>query len=296
MKFEANSLGDWINILSPLPCQVRSVSPRAAGLRVPHAHNLLQTLFIQIGYFRWEKLSRCNSVKEGFIAAPSDSLQMLQKPPFLKQKRGLYKSTTWRLQNSVAKKAMRLIGYARVSTDDQTPALQLDALRAAGAVELFEDRGISGATRDRPGLVAALSALRLGDVLMVWRLDRLGRSLADLIEMVNTLKAKGCGFRSLTEAIDTSTAGGELVFHVFGAMAQFERSLGIERTRAGLAAAKHRGARLGRKPSLTASQVEHAHQLIKAGESPPAVAKSLNVSRSTLWRALAALPSSHIKA
>jgi DNA invertase Pin-like site-specific DNA recombinase len=189
----------------------------------------------------------------------------------------------------------RLIGYARVSTDDQTPALQLDALRSAGAVEVFEDLGMSGATRQRPGLVAALSALRTGDVLVVWRLDRLGRSLGDLIELVNTLKAKGCGLRSLTEALDTSTAGGELVFHVFGAMAQFERSLGIERTRAGLAAAKHRGAKLGRKPSLSVRQVEHARQLIDAGESPPAVAKSLNVSRSTLWRALAVLPSSHSK-
>ena len=185
----------------------------------------------------------------------------------------------------------RLIGYARVSTDDQTPALQLDALRSAGAVEVFEDLGMSGATRARPGLVAALSALQAGDVLVVWRLDRLGRSLGDLIELVNTLKAKGCGLRSLTEALDTSTAGGELVFHVFGAMAQFERSLGIERTRAGLAAAKHRGAKLGRKPSLTVRQVEHARQLIDAGESPPAVAKSLNVSRSTLWRVLAVLPS-----
>lgn len=189
----------------------------------------------------------------------------------------------------------RLIGYARVSTDDQTPALQLDALRSAGAVEVFEDLGMSGATRARPGLVAALSALQAGDVLVVWRLDRLGRSLGDLIELVNTLKAKGCGLRSLTEALDTSTAGGELVFHVFGAMAQFERSLGIERTRAGLAAAKHRGAKLGRKPYLTVRQVEHARQLIDAGESPPAVANSLNVSRSTLWRALAVLPSSPSK-
>lgn len=194
---------------------------------------------------------------------------------------------------------MALIGYARVSTDDQTPALQLDALRSAGATEVFEDLGMSGATRTRPGLVAALAVLRKGDVLVVWRLDRLGRSLGALIELVNTLKAKGCGLRSLTEALDTSTAGGELVFHVFGAMAQFERSLGIERTRAGLAAAKQRGAKLGRKPSLTVRQVEHARQLIDAGESPPAVAKSLNVSRSTLWRALslsaAVLPSSFSK-
>jgi DNA invertase Pin-like site-specific DNA recombinase len=203
------------------------------------------------------------------------------------------------LQNDRMVSPPRLIGYARVSTDDQTPALQLDALRSAGAVEVFEDLGMSGATRQRPGLVAALSALRTGDVLVVWRLDRLGRSLGDLIELVNTLKAKGCGLRSLTEALDTSTAGGELVFHVFGAMAQFERSLGIERTRAGLQAAKQRGAKLGRKRSLTPRQVEHARQLIEQGESPPAVAKTLEVSRSTLWRALslsaAVLPSSPSK-
>lgn len=182
----------------------------------------------------------------------------------------------------------RLIGYARVSTDDQTSALQLDALRLAGAAEVFEDAGVSGATRERPGLRRALEALQAGDVLVVWRLDRLGRSLADLIDLVNNLKGKGCGFKSLTESIDTSTAGGELVFHLFGAMAQFERSLIIERTRAGLSAAKRRGVKLGRRRSLTDRQVAHARQLIDAGESPPAVAKSLGVSRATLWRALTA--------
>lgn len=189
----------------------------------------------------------------------------------------------------------RLIGYARVSTDDQTTAMQLDALRSAGAVEVFQDAGVSGATRDRPGLLAALSALRAGDVLIVWRLDRLGRSLRDLLALIDQLKAKGCGLRSLTEALDTSTAGGELIFNVFGAMAQFERQLTIERTRAGLQAAKHRGAKLGRKRSLEAYQVEHARQLIEGGQSAPTVAKTLKVSRSTLWRALAVLPSSPSK-
>ena len=190
---------------------------------------------------------------------------------------------------------MALIGYARVSTDDQTPALQLDALRQAGAAEVFEDVGVSGASRDRPGLRRALAALQAGDVLVVWRLDRLGRSLGDLISLVSGLKERGCGLLSITEAIDTSTPGGELVFHVFGAMAQFERSLGIERTRAGLAAAKQRGKMLGRKPALTPGQVAHAQKLIEGGEPPPVVAKSLSVSRSTLWRALAALPSSPSK-
>jgi DNA invertase Pin-like site-specific DNA recombinase len=190
---------------------------------------------------------------------------------------------------------MALLGYARVSTDDQTTALQLDALRLAGATEVFEDAGVSGTAATRPGLQRALNKLQRGDTLMVWRLDRLGRSLADLIALVNDLKAKGCGFRSLTEAIDTNTAGGELVFHLFGAMAQFERSLIIERTRAGLAAARQRGVKLGRKRSLTVKQVAHARRLIDGGESPPEVARSLGVSRSTLWRALAALPSSPSK-
>ena len=190
---------------------------------------------------------------------------------------------------------MRLIGYARVSTDDQTTALQLDALKLAGATEVFQDSGMSGASRTRPGLLAALAALQAGDTLVVWRLDRLGRSLGHLIELVTTLKTMGCGFRSLTEAIDTGTAGGELVFHLFGAMAQFERALTVERTRAGLQSAKSRGVKLGRKPALTVQQVEHARQLIEQGESPPAVAKSLSVSRSTLWRALAVLPSSPSK-
>ena len=182
---------------------------------------------------------------------------------------------------------MALIGYARVSTDEQKPALQLDALRQAGAVQVFKDRGVSGAQQARPGLQKALRALQAGDVLVVWRLDRLGRSLGHLIELVGDLKARGCGFRSLTEAIDTSTAGGELVFHVFGAMAQFERALVIERTRAGLAAARRRGVKLGRRRSLTPRQVEHARQLLAAGERVTDVARSLSVDRSTLYRALA---------
>lgn len=182
---------------------------------------------------------------------------------------------------------MALIGYARVSTDDQTPALQLDALRAAGCERVFEDRGISGATRARPGLDKALAELKTGDVLVVWRLDRLGRSLADLIGLITRLGGMRCGFRSLTEAIDTETAGGLLVFHVLGALAQFERSIIAERTRAGLSAAKRRGAKLGRRRRLTGPQVAHASKLIENGERPSAVARSLGVSRSTLYRAFA---------
>lgn len=182
---------------------------------------------------------------------------------------------------------MTSIGYARVSTDDQTPALQLDALKAAGCERLFTDRGVSGAARGRPALGEALAALKSGDVLVVWRLDRLGRSLSDLIALTGELKARGCGFRSLSESIDTTTAGGVLVFHVLGALAEFERGLIAERTRAGLAAAKKRGAKLGRRPALSADQVSHARQLIDAGERPSDVAKSLKVDRATLYRALA---------
>jgi DNA invertase Pin-like site-specific DNA recombinase len=135
---------------------------------------------------------------------------------------------------------MALIGYARVSTAEQDTALQTDALRKAGCERVFEDT-ISGAKADRPGLAAALAYLRDGDVLAVWRLDRLGRSLPHLIETIGALEARGIGFRSLMEAIDTTTSGGRLIFHVFGALGQFERDLIRERTKAGLTAAAARG-------------------------------------------------------
>ena len=138
-----------------------------------------------------------------------------------------------------------LIGYARVSTRDQTPALQLDALEAAGCERIFEETA-SGAHRDRPQLAAALDWMREGDALAVWRLDRLARSVRQLIDTVENLDARGIGFRSLTEAIDTTTAGGRLVFHIFGALAEFERNLISERTRAGLDAARARGQSAGR--------------------------------------------------
>jgi DNA invertase Pin-like site-specific DNA recombinase len=180
-----------------------------------------------------------------------------------------------------------LIGYARVSTDDQNLALQRDALNAAGCDQVFEDHGISGTTRTRPGLDSALSALKDGDVLVVWKLDRLGRSLPHLIETLAALGKRGIGFRSLSEAIDTSSAGGRLVFHLMGALAEFERSLIVERTTAGIKAARARGVRVGRRRSLTAAQIAHARLLLDGGERAAAVAKSLNVSRSTLYRALA---------
>jgi len=143
-----------------------------------------------------------------------------------------------------------LIGYARVSTSEQDAALQTDALTAAGCSRIFDDK-VSGAKSDRPGLSAALAYLREGDVLVVWRLDRLGRSLPHLIEVVSELEARGIGFRSLTEQIDITTPGGRLVFHLFGAVGQFERDLIRERTKAGLAAAAARGRKGGRKPVIT---------------------------------------------
>jgi DNA invertase Pin-like site-specific DNA recombinase len=145
---------------------------------------------------------------------------------------------------------MTSIGYARVSTGYQDTALQLDALRKAGCEKLFEDTA-SGVKTDRPGLTEAVRYARDGDTLTVWKLDRLGRSMKHLIEIVTELEAKGVGFRSITENIDTTTSGGRLVFHLFGALAQFERDLIRERTRAGLQAAEERGRRGGRQAVVT---------------------------------------------
>jgi DNA invertase Pin-like site-specific DNA recombinase len=174
-----------------------------------------------------------------------------------------------------------------VSTEEQFLDLQRDALRAAGCAEVLEDRGASGAARERPGLTRALAACEPGDVLVVWRLDRLGRSLQHLIETVAELGARYVGFRSLTEAIDTTTPGGRLTFHLFGALAEFERELIAERTRAGIAAARRRGVRLGRPRRLDHHQVRHAAKLIDEGEETVAGAAALlGVGRNTLGRAL----------
>jgi DNA invertase Pin-like site-specific DNA recombinase len=143
-----------------------------------------------------------------------------------------------------------LIGYARVSTLDQTLALQQDALTEAGCEQLYTDT-VSGSVMDRPGLTQALSHVRAGDTLVVWRLDRLGRSLAHLIETIRELESRGVHFKSLQEQLDTTTSGGKLVFHVFGALAEFERDLIRERTQAGLQAARARGRLFGRPKALT---------------------------------------------
>jgi DNA invertase Pin-like site-specific DNA recombinase len=153
-----------------------------------------------------------------------------------------------------------LIGYARVSTHEQNLDLQLDALKQAGCERTFQDQ-VSGAKADRPGLRKALEQLRPGDTLVVWRLDRLGRSLKHLIETVGQLEDQGIGFRSLQETIDTTTSGGRLVFQIFGALAEFERNLIRERTLAGLAAARARGRKGGRPRSLDKKKARLLYQL-----------------------------------
>lgn len=188
---------------------------------------------------------------------------------------------------------MALIGYARVSTADQNPDLQRDALAAVGCARVFEDEA-SGARADRPGLAQALDYLRDGDTLVVWKLDRLGRSLPHLIETVASLAAKGVGFRSLTEAIHTTTPGGRLVFHLFGALGEFERDLIRERTRAGLAAAAVRGRKGGRKPVATPDRIDRARAMIARGLSVREAAARLRIGKTALYAALreTALPSS----
>lgn len=174
------------------------------------------------------------------------------------------------------------IGYARVSTLDQEMALQLDALRAAGCDRIFEDRA-SGAKTDRPGLAQAIAFVREGDVLVTWKLDRLARSLPHLIETVTQLEKSGAGLRSLTEAIDTTTPGGRLIFHVFGALAQFERDLIRERTRAGLTAAAARGRRGGRKPVVTVDRLTRAEALIAKGLTVREAASRLKIGKTALY-------------
>ena len=177
-----------------------------------------------------------------------------------------------------------VVGYARVSTAEQSLALQQDALTRAGCGRTFSDTA-SGAVEERPGLTAALDYVRAGDTLVVWRLDRLGRTLRHLIAQVNALDAQGVGFRSLTEAIDTTTTGGKLVFHIFGALAEFERELIRERTRAGLAAARARGRMGGRPRVFTDAQVEMARVLLADPLRPiDEVCAALHVSRATLYR------------
>ena len=180
------------------------------------------------------------------------------------------------------------IGYARVSRDDQSADLQLDALKHAGCERIFVEKA-SGAQRDRPELKAALDFMRANseDVLVVWKLDRLARSLRQLIETVEDLEKRGIGFESLTERIDTTSAAGRLTFHVFACIAEFERSINRERTLAALEASRARGRRGGRPPSLSSKDLAHARAMLADPEiTMEAVAKRLHVAASTLYRHL----------
>ena len=179
-----------------------------------------------------------------------------------------------------------LLGYARISTTDQDASLQHDALTAAGCVRIFSDTA-SGARADRPELLRMLDYARAEDTIVVWRLDRLGRSLRNLVELVNELGERQIGLRSLQENIDTATPTGRLIFHVFGSLAEFERELIRERTKPGLASARARGRVGGRRPLLTEAQVAIAKQMLGSHDHRvDEVASSLQVSRSTLYRAI----------
>jgi DNA invertase Pin-like site-specific DNA recombinase len=177
-----------------------------------------------------------------------------------------------------------LIGYARVSAQEQTLHLQQDALQKVGCDRIFTDTA-SGAKAERKGLDEALSYVREGDTLVVWRLDRLGRSLPHLIATMTNLEERGIGFKSLTENIDTTTSGGKLIFHIFGALAEFERNLIRERTQAGLTAARERGRIGGRPKALTQRQIRIAQSLYDDPKnSIPEICRTLKISKSTFYR------------
>jgi DNA invertase Pin-like site-specific DNA recombinase len=179
-----------------------------------------------------------------------------------------------------------LIGYARISTTDQTLALQQDALTAAGCTKIFTDTA-SGSRADRPGFAEALSYVRTNDFLVVWRLDRLGRSLAHLIDTVQELQDRGVHFRSLQEQLDTATSGGKLIFHVFGALAEFERDLIRERTMAGLAAARARGRQGGRPRKLGPEKLRQLRTLTAdRTSSVRSICHTLGISKATFYRYL----------
>jgi DNA invertase Pin-like site-specific DNA recombinase len=176
-----------------------------------------------------------------------------------------------------------LIGYARVSTQDQKLALQRDALRQARCEKIYED-SLSAMHLERPGLTQALDALRAGDSLVVWKLDRLGRSVKNLIDLVGELSRRDVHFKSLTDNIDTATPAGRFFFHVMASLAQMERELMVERTRAGLQAARNQGRTGGRKRRMTESKIASAKRLLASGVSAKEVARNLGVSVPTLYR------------
>ena len=180
-----------------------------------------------------------------------------------------------------------LIGYARVSTQDQNLELQTEALQKAGCKKIFEDR-ISGSRAERPGLAQARESLRAGDTLVVWKLDRLGRSVKHLVDLVGELQQQGVQFKSLTNSIDTGTASGRFFFHVMASLAEMERELIVERTRAGLEVARQLGRMGGRKRQMTESKIKSAKKLLASGVPARDVASNLGVSIPTLYRWLPA--------
>lgn len=181
---------------------------------------------------------------------------------------------------------MATIGYARVSTTDQSPRLQIDALEGAGAARIFTDHGVSGAQADRPQLAACLDHLREGDVLAVWKLDRLGRNTTHVLQIVDDLHERGVGFRSLTEGLTTEGAMGRAMLTIMAAFAQLERDVIRERTMAGLAAAAANGRLGGRKPKFDAGHAIKAREYRDKGMSAPEIAKLLDMSRATVYRLL----------
>lgn len=194
-------------------------------------------------------------------------------------------SASYDLQKGASKMTGRIVGYARVSTGDQNLSLQTEALAGIGADPIHEDRA-SGAKADRPGLAAAVADLRPGDTLAVWKLDRLGRSLRQLIDTADAIQAKGAHLRSITQAIDTGTAGGRVLFHVLAALAEFERESIRERVTAGMATAKRQGRHVGRPGKFGQVQADAARRLLAAGSSWAETARALAVSESTLSRGL----------
>jgi DNA invertase Pin-like site-specific DNA recombinase len=178
-------------------------------------------------------------------------------------------------------------GYARTSSRDRTAALQLAALKRAGCARIYHDKGLAGGVyAKRPALTRCLATLRSGDTLVVWKLDRPGYALRGLIAVLDDLRARGVNFRSLTEALDTTTPVGRAMWRTVGMLADLERSLISERTRAGVKAAQRRGVKFGRRPVLNARQIDYARKLIDKGEGRQHVADLLKVGRSTLYRAL----------
>jgi DNA invertase Pin-like site-specific DNA recombinase len=179
---------------------------------------------------------------------------------------------------------VRLVGYARVSTAEQNLDMQTDALRRAGVMEdnIWTEK-VSGVSKYRHGLELALLDCRAGDTLVVWKLDRVGRSLIDLLARMKQLEDRGVGFKSLTEGIDTTTPSGRLIMHMIGALAQFERDLIVERTKAGVAAHRARGGKIGQPPKMTPERLEKAKKMIEKGASVSDLAAFFNVSRATIY-------------